>query len=85
MPVAAPCSLTLYRSVPGSAAPGAQALAVAGAVVDDGSEVVFTVAAATTDTLTVGRYQYRVTVTDPLLGVLVLLRGYLTVRDGVEG
>jgi hypothetical protein len=26
-----------------------------------------------------------VTVTDPLSGALVLLRGYLTVHDGVEG
>lgn len=84
-PVAAPCTLTLYRSVPGSVAAGAQALAVDGVVAADGTEVEFTVTATTTDTLTAGRYQYRVTVTDPLLGALVLLRGYLTVRDGVEG
>jgi len=84
-PVVAPCTFTLYHVVPASASAGAVALTVPGVVAADGSEVEFTVSATTTGMLTAGRYQHRVTVTDPLLGVLVLLRGYLTVHDGIEG
>lgn len=85
VPVAAPCAMTLYRTVPASTAPGAEALTVAGVVAADGSEVSFTVPAAGTQALDAGRYQYRITVTDVLMGTLVLLRGYVTVHDGVEG
>jgi len=84
-PVADPCTLTVHHTVPASTAAGAVALTVSGTVAADGSEVVFDVTPTVTASLAPGRYQHRVTVTDPLLGVLVLLRGYLTVHDGVEG
>ena len=82
VPVAAPCVLTLYALSP----PGAAVLSVTGVVASGGGEVTFTVTSAQTQALTARRYEYRVTALDPGLNdTVVLLRGYMTVYDGVQG
>lgn len=82
VPIAAPCVLTLYTITP----PGTIALSVTGAVASGGGEVVFTITSTQAQALTARRYEYRVTAVDPGLGdTVVLLRGYMTVYDGVQG
>lgn len=82
IPVAAPCVLTLYTITP----PGVAALSATGTVATGGAEVVFTLTSTQTQGLTARRYEYRVTAMDPGLGdTVVLLRGYMTVYDGVQG
>lgn len=81
----APCMMRIVAVDPISGNTGAEILAVTGVVAVDGKSVAFTISAATSQTLNAGRYQHKVTVTDPSLGLLVLLRGYLTVYDDVEG
>lgn len=82
VPVAAPCVLTLYGITP----PGTVALSATGTVASGGGEVTFTLTSTQTQALAARRYEYRVTATDPGLGdTVVLLRGYMTVYDGVQG
>lgn len=85
IPLAAPCAMRIYAvdAVSGDAL--AEVLAVTGVVAGDLLSVSFTITATTSGTLAAGRYQHKVTVTDPELGLLVLLRGYFVVYDGVEG
>jgi hypothetical protein len=80
-----PCVLRLFAVDPVSGDAGAQALAVTGVVAVDNASVSFLISDSVSATLAAGRYQHKVTVTDPTLGVLVLLRGYFTVYDDVEG
>lgn len=83
--LAAPCTMTIYATLPSSTAAGAEVLSVNGVVAADGQSATFTISDTASQGLAAGRYQHKVTVTDPNLGLLVLLRGYLTVYDGVEG
>lgn len=82
-PLAAPTVLTVYRVEP-SAKPGAQVLVVSGTVSSNQAE--FRITESQTGALAAGRYEHKITITDPVLsGVLVLVRGYLTVFDSVQG
>lgn len=82
IPLAAPCALTLYAITP----PGTVALNATGTVASGGAEVEFTLTSAQTQALTARRYEYRVTAMDPgLADTVILLRGYMTVYDGVQG
>ena len=85
IPLAAPCTLTLYAVQP-SATPGAVVLTVTGAVASGGGEATFTLTSSQTQALTARRYEYRVTAIDPgLADTVVLLRGYMTVYNTVQG
>lgn len=85
IPLASPCTLTLY-AVQANATPGAVVLSVTGAVASGGGEATFTLTSSQTQALTAHRYEYRITATDPgLSDVVVLLRGYMTVYDTVQG
>lgn len=81
----APCLMRILAVDPVSGNAGAEVLAVTGVIAVDGTTATFTISSATSQTLTAGRYQHKVTVTDPGMGLLVLLRGYVTVYDDVEG
>lgn len=82
IPLAAPSVLTLYGITPSNPV----VLSVSGVVAPDGDEVVFTVSSAQTQGLTARRYEYRITAMDPGLDdTVVLLRGYMTIYDGVQG
>ena len=82
IPVAAPCVLTLSTIT----SPATVALSATGAVASGGAEVTFTLTSVQTQALAARRYEYRVTATDPALSdTVVLLRGYMTVYDGVQG
>ncbi len=85
VPLAPPCVLTVHHLDPASTIPGETALTLTGVVAVDGTQVTFTATPTATATLPVGRYQFRVTVTDAIAGTIVLARGYLAVRDAVEG
>lgn len=85
IPMAAPCTLTLYTVQP-SAQPGAVALSVNAVVASGGGEATFTLTSTQTQALAARRYEYRVTATDPgLADTVVLLRGYMSVHDSVQG
>lgn len=82
VPLAAPCALTLTTL----ASPGTVALSSTGVVASGGAEVTFTLTSTQTQALAAHRYEYRVTAVDPGLGdTVILLRGYMTVYDGVQG
>lgn len=85
VPLMPPCLLTVHRADPATTDPGETALTLTGVVAVDGTQVTFTATPTATAGLTAGRYQFRVTVTDALVGTVVLVRGYLAVRDAVEG
>lgn len=82
-PINAPSVLTVYR-VESSAKPGTQVLTVTGTV--SNNRVDFRLTESQTGALAAGRYEHKITITDPVLGgVLVLVRGYFTVFDSVQG
>lgn len=85
LPVAAPCQFVLY-AIPSSGPPGAAVLTITGVVAAGGGEVSFTIASTQTQALALPRYEYRVTAVDPgVADTIVLLRGYITVYDSVQG
>lgn len=85
IPLGSPCTLTLYTVTP-SAAPGAVVLSATGVVSSGGGEAVFTLSSSQTQALSARRYEYKITATDTgLADVVVLLRGYITVYDSVQG
>lgn len=82
-PLTSPSVMTIYRVDP-SAKPGAVVLTVTGTAANN--TVDFRITESQTTALAAGRYEHKITVTDPVLGgVLVLVRGYLTVYDTVQG
>lgn len=83
LPLAEPCTLALWRKGLDSAVV-APTLSVSGVLASGLHWTRFTISAAQLSTLGIGVYEHRLTLADPVVGPIVMARGWFTIR-GREG
>lgn len=82
VPLANPCTMDLWR---GGYQPGATpTLSVSGVLTNDSKTATFTISDAQLTTLGAGRLEHRLVLGDPVVGPVVIARGWMTIREQVR-